>query len=349
MKAAVLYGDMDIRYEDYPTPEIKPGTVKVHVRAAGICGSDIPRVLQHGAHFYPIILGHEFSGDIVEIGEGVQNRRIGDAVVCVPLIPCLKCVDCLNGNFSLCKNYSFIGSREQGGFADYVVVPATNTVICQPGITFEQGAMFEPSTVALHAIQRNGFQGGSAVAILGGGTIGVFVLQWVKLFGAKKIVVFDIDPCRLSLAQKLGADMTVNTLDPEFMLKTVEFTGGKGFDDVYETAGKSFTMQLAFEIAASKSRICFVGTPNKDLCFTPHQWRNLNRKEFQLAGSWMSYSSPFPGQEWELTAHYCATGQLKFNNDLIFKRYPMSSTRQAFELYLKPEQVKGKIILYNDF
>ena len=114
MKAAVLYGNEDLRYDDYPTPEVTPGTVKVKVRATGICGSDVPRVLHHGAHFYPVVLGHEFSGDVVEVGEGVTKLKVGDTVSGAPLLPCMKCDDCQNGNFLYASitALSAPGSRE---------------------------------------------------------------------------------------------------------------------------------------------------------------------------------------------------------------------------------------------
>ena len=204
MKAAVLYGNEDIRYADWETPECRPGTVKVRVRATGICGSDVPRVLHHGAHFYPIVLGHEFSGDVVEVGEGVEGIFAGDTVSGAPLVPCMKCADCQLGNFSLCRHYSFIGSREQGSFAEYVVIPAANAIRYDPSIPYEQAAMFEPSTVAVHGLLQARYRGGETVAILGCGTIGIFTLQWAKILGAKQIVAFDIDDGRLELAKRLG-------------------------------------------------------------------------------------------------------------------------------------------------
>ena len=152
MKAAVLYGNEDIRYDDYPTPEAGPGMVKIWIRATGICGSDMPRVLHNRAHSYPIVLGHEFSGDVVAVGEGVTKVKPGDTVSGAPLLPCMKCDDCQKGNFSLCKHYSFIGSREQGSFAEYVVIPEKNAIPYDPSIPYEQAAMFEPSTVALHGL-----------------------------------------------------------------------------------------------------------------------------------------------------------------------------------------------------
>ncbi|MDF2613151.1 MAG: Threonine dehydrogenase and related Zn-dependent dehydrogenase [Clostridia bacterium] len=348
MKAAVLYGNEDIRYDDFKTPEIKPGCVKVKVKATGICGSDVPRVLTNGAHYYPNVLGHEFAGDVVEIGEGVTSLKVGDRVSGAPLLPCHKCEDCLSGNHALCKNYSFIGSREQGSFAEYVVLPEVNAIKFDESIPYEQGAMFEPSTVAVHGLMCNDYKGGEYVAVLGGGTIGLFTMQWASIFGSKKVVVFDISDERLALAKKLGADAVVNTLNPDFMQQAKELTNGKGFKYVFETAGVTDTMKMAFELASNKANICFIGTPTKDLTFTPKLFENMNRKEFKLTGSWMSYSAPYPGKEWELTAHYFATGQLKFDEGLIFKRFAMKDVDKAFELYKTPGLVKGKIILVNE-
>lgn len=187
MKAAVVCANEDVQYLDYEEPIPGPGEVKVKVRASGICGSDIPRVLHNGVHFYPIVLGHEFSGDVVEIGEGVTKVKVGDRVSGAPLKPCMKCDDCQKGNFSLCKHYSFIGSREQGSNADYVVIPEQNAVVYDSSISYEQAAMFEPSTVALHGLLQNEYQGGQYVAVLGGGTIGMFTMQWAKISAPEKL------------------------------------------------------------------------------------------------------------------------------------------------------------------
>lgn len=348
MKAAVLYGNEDIRYADWETPICGPGKVKVRVRASGICGSDIPRVLHHGAHFYPVVLGHEFSGDVVETGEGVTHVKVGDTVSGAPLVPCMQCADCQAGNFALCKHYSFIGSREQGSFAEYVVLPAANAVPYDPSIPYEQAAMFEPSTVALHGLLLADYHGGETVAVLGCGTIGIFTLQWARIFGAKRIVAFDIDEGRLALARRMGANDTVNTLDADFMAQAKALTGGRGFQNVFETAGSPVTMQMGFELAGNKARVCFIGTPHTDMTFSPKLWENLNRKEFSLTGSWMSYSAPFPGREWSLTAHYFGTGALQFDPDFIFRRFPLSQAAEAFALYKNPSQVHGKIMLLSE-
>ena len=348
MKAAVLYGNEDIRYDDYPTPEVTPGSVKVRVRATGICGSDIPRVLHNGAHFYPVVLGHEFAGDVVEVGEGVTRVKPGDTVSGAPLLPCLECDDCQSGNYALCRHYSFIGSRAQGSFAEYVVLPERNTIPYDPAIPYEQAAMFEPSTVALHGLFCNDFRGGEWVAVLGGGTIGMFTAQWARIMGAKRVVVFDLLDSRLELAKRLGADAGINSGKPDFLEQAMELTGGKGFGYVFETAGSPATIRMAFDLAANKARVCCIGTPHTELAFTPQLWERMNRKEFLLTGSWMSYSAPFPGREWDLTAHYFATGDLKFDPALIYRTFPLSQADQAFALYRTPGEVQGKIMLVND-
>lgn len=345
MKAGVVHAREDIRYEEIDKPLPKAGQVRIKVKYTGICGSDVPRVNGNACHYFPNVLGHEFSGVVDEVGEGVESLKAGDRVAGVPLVPCMKCEDCQKGNYSLCKHYSFIGSRQFGSFAEYVTVPEKNAVKIDDSVTFEQGAFFEPATVALHGVERLDFKGGRSVAILGGGTIGMFVMQWAKIFGAKQVVVFDIANERLELGRRLGATGGINTLEPDFMDKAMAMTGGKGFDYVYETAGNTITMKMAFKLAANKAQVCFVGTPTRELSFTVDEWENMNRKEFTLTGSWMSYSAPFPGHEWELVAHYFKTGELKIDDSFVFRKMPLKDIAEAFKLYKTPGTVKGKIFI----
>jgi L-iditol 2-dehydrogenase len=348
MKAAVLYANRDLRYDDYPDPELKAHTVKIHVKAAGICGSDVPRVLNNGAHFYPVVLGHEFSGEVAEVGEGVTDCKAGDRVTAAPLLPCMKCADCELGHFSLCKNYSFIGSREQGAFAEYIVVPEKNIVKFSPSVSYEQGAMFEPATVSLHGVFCNDYTGGHTVAVIGCGTIGIFAIQWARIFGASHITAFDIDKSRLDLAGRMGADQTVNTLSEDWKKKTADLTNGRGYDYVFEASGSPATVHMSMEVAGNRSHLCYIGTPRGDLQFTRQEWELLNRREMKLTGSWMSYSAPFPGREWSLTAHYFGTGELRFDPAFIYRKYPLSKAAEAFSLFDHPEQVHGKIMLMNE-
>ena len=345
MKAGVVHGKNDIRWEEIKKPEAGPGKVLVKVKYTGICGSDIPRVNGDACHFFPNVLGHEFSGVVEEIGEGVTALKPGDRVAGAPLVPCMQCEDCQKGNYSLCRRYSFIGSREFGSFAEYVAVPEKNAVKFGEEVSFEQGAFFEPAAVALHGLRRLDFQGGKTVAILGGGTIGMLTMQWAKIFGAKTAAVFDILEERLDLAGRLGADAVINSGLEGWQEQAKELTGGRGFDYVYETAGNTVTMKMAFELAGNKAQVCFIGTPTKELTFSVAEWENINRKEFYLTGSWMSYSAPFPGDEWELAAHYFKTGELKFDDSFIFQKIPLSRIDTAFEMFKTPGKVKGKILI----
>ena len=129
------------------------------------------------------------------------------------------------------------------------------------------------------------------------------------------------------------------------MERVKELTDGRGFDYVYETAGNTITMKLAFQLAANKAQVCFIGTPTRDLSFSVEEWENMNRKEFMLTGSWMSYSAPFPGDEWELAAHYFKTGELRFDESFIYKKIPLSKIDEAFEMFKTPGLVKGKILI----
>jgi L-iditol 2-dehydrogenase len=199
--------------------------------------------------------------------------------------------------------------------------------------------------VALHGLERTDYKGGKTVAILGGGTVGMMTMQWAKIFGAKKVVVFDIVDERLELGMRLGATAGINTSKEGFLDEAMELTGGRGFDYVFETAGNVITMKLAFKLAANKAEVCFIGTPTKELSFTVPEWEQLNRKEFKLTGSWMSYSAPFPGHEWELVAHYFGTGELKFDDSFIYEKIPLSKIDSAFAKFLVPGTVKGKILI----
>ncbi len=338
MKAAVLYANDDLRYEEIPTPEINDDEVLIEVKMSGICGSDVPRVLCNGAHFYPIVLGHEFSGVVKKFGKNVNGLSKGDKVAGIPLIPCGKCKDCIKGNYSLCKNYTFVGSRKQGSFAEYVKLPKENVIKFDKSLSFEQGALFEPSTVALHGIKCAKFTGGKDVAIVGGGTIGLFAMQFAKIMGAKSVTVFDINDSRLELAEDLGADHCINSKKEKAEMK---------YDFVFDVAGNENTIKTSLDIAENKATVCLIGTPHSEIRFSKSEWETINRKEMFLTGSWMSYSAPFPGDEWILTEHYFRTGQLKYDERIIFEEIPLKDCKKAFDLYKTPGAVQGKIMLYN--
>jgi L-iditol 2-dehydrogenase len=344
MKAAVLCGERDLKYTDAPDPQIHETEILVRVKATGICGSDLPRVLGNGAHFFPIILGHEFAGEVVEVGKLVSNIGVGERIAGAPLIPCLKCIDCLQGHYAQCKNYTFIGSRISGSWAEYVKMPAINAVKLPDGVTFEQGALFEPATVSLHGLLVMDFRGGGDVAIVGAGTIGMLALQFAKILGAKRILAIDIDDHKLQLAQKYGADVCINTGAADFKQQILDVTAGRGLPMVVETGGVEFTEKLSLEIAGNKGQVMFIGTPSKNITLAPREFEYINRKELTVRGSWMSYSAPFPGKEWDLAGYYFQQGRLCVH-ELIDRIIPLSEINSAFKDLAIPGKVRGKIIL----
>ena len=344
MYAGVVHKPFDIRYEQVQTPKAAAGEVLVKVKYTGICGSDVPRVNGNACHFFPNILGHEFSGTIVEVGEGVTDRKPGQRVAGIPLIPCMECEDCRRGNYALCKHYSFIGSRRAGSFAEYVALPARNTFVLDEGVTFRQGALFEPATVALHGLRCAKFLPGKTVAIIGAGTIGLLTMELCKIFGARKVVMFNRSPEKLPLSLDLGADAALSTKEDGCVERAMELTGGRGYDYVFETAGSTAAMKLSFKLVGSCGQICMIGTPKNEITFSVSEWEQINRKEMHVTGSWMSYSAPFPGDEWKEVAHFFATGQLKLDDSMIQQIIPLSKIADAFAMY-EAGAVRGKILI----
>lgn len=343
MKAAVLHGPKDIRCEDVPIPKIGVKDVLIKTKAVGICGSDIPRVWAGATHFYPIILGHEISGEIVEVGEEVEKLSLGDRVAVIPLIPCFTCSACQEGRYSSCRNYSFIGSRRNGGFAEFVSVPEANIIKLPKGVSLEEGALLEPLSVALYALMRGGFTAGEKIAILGLGTIGMLVLQWAKIFGAKMIFCSDIVEKKLEIAHQLGADYCINFTKEE-MRKTVFDKCDEGLDLVVETVGVPATQVKSLELVRPRARIVYVGTSHGNVKFSGDQFERIIRREINITGSWMSYSPPFPGRAWTLSAHFLAKRRIK-TDILISHRFKLEKIKDAFEAMVNTSIFSEKLMI----
>ena len=165
MKAWVLHNIGDIRFDGVEEPTLREQEVLVKVRAAGICGSDIPRIYQTGAYSHPLIPGHEFSGEVVKVGALADTALQGQRVGIFPLIPCRTCPPCRKMQYEMCRSYSYLGSRQDGGFAEYTAVPQENLIPIPDSVTFEDAAMLEPMAVAVHAMRRIGVNADDHVAI----------------------------------------------------------------------------------------------------------------------------------------------------------------------------------------
>ena len=280
MKAAVLEKNNTIIIKDIPIPEIKEDEVLIEIKYSGVCGSDIPRLFKDGARFYPIVLGHEFSGIVSKVGEKVENIKVGDRVAVAPLEPCMKCRDCIMGHFSQCKHYSFIGSRKQGAWAEYIAVRAINVVKLSDNVSLKEGAFFEPLTVALHGLGLINYPVNKNIAIFGMGTIGQLVLQCVKSSIQKEVTAIDISEEKLSYSLKLGATKIYNAQKDTEKLQD--------YDLVIETSGVPSNFKKAFEVAGNKATVLFIGTSltsRSSFCrfnfiFLPASWRYFLYESF---------------------------------------------------------------------
>jgi L-iditol 2-dehydrogenase len=246
MYAAVLHAPGDIRVEEVPQPTPADGHALVRVDAVGVCGSDIPRILTKGAHRLPVIPGHEYSGTVVATN-GV-DMRVGQRVTVPPLIACFDCDPCRRGLFSLCRNYSYFGSREDGAYSQLVSVPATNLLPVPETVDDVAAASVDPAAIALHAIWRCGLTVGEQVAVVGTGPIGLFAVQWAAILGASSIVALDVVERKLQMAAALGATKTRDARDADDLLGSV--------DVVVETAGVPAAECQAVRLAAARGRRC---------------------------------------------------------------------------------------------
>lgn len=328
MKALVIEAADKFTYKDVPVPEIKDDEVLVKVKACGICGSDIPRVMNKGVHFYPIIVGHEFAGDVVKIGSSVKCASVGQKVTAAPLIPCGTCPECQKGNPAMCTHYSFIGSRQDGAMAEYVAVPARNLVPIADSVSYEQAAMIEPITVALHGIERAGvMEGGKSALVYGCGTIGMLTIQCLKAKGIERVYAIDIDEHKLKIAKKLGAYEIINS----GKVDVVEYFKEHGkVDFAFETAGVNFLQAQIIELVNKRGKIVYIGTAHGDVKLPAKSFEQILRSEIFVTGSWMSYSAPFPGSEWTAAAEYLAAGKIQ-TEELISHRFKLSDGIKAFE------------------
>ncbi|WP_219819578.1 galactitol-1-phosphate 5-dehydrogenase [Pseudoclavibacter sp. AY1H1] len=306
MTAAVMHAPGDIRVESVDVPKPGTGDVLLKVAACGVCGSDIPRMNFAGAYLLPIICGHEFSGHIVEIGADVEGLEIGQLATVPPLIPCNECESCLDGHFSLCENYGYFGSRQDGAYAQYVVVNAGNIFLMPEGVDPRAAAMMDPSAIALHAIYKTKLGEGSRVAVIGAGPIGLFAIQWAKLMGASEVLAVDVNQQKADMAVEAGATLTAVN-DEEAIAHA-----GKGFDVIIESAGVPATIALATKLTARHGEAAFIGIPHKTVELEKAVFSHFLRKEVSLHGSWNSFSAPFPGREWVESARAFADGSLKW-------------------------------------
>jgi L-idonate 5-dehydrogenase len=291
MQAFVLHGAEDLRLEDVPRPVPGPGEVLVGVRAAGICGSDL-HYYAHGrcGNFVPtrpFALGHEFAGEIVGVGEGVDEALLGTRVAVDPSRPCGCCRLCRQGRYNLCPEMVYFGSAavvppKDGCFAEFVAAPAANCRPLPDGVDFACGALFEPMSVAMHAVQRSGGVSGRTVLITGGGTIGQMILLVAVAFGATRVVVSDLKPFAREFAARHGATGTLDPADENCGGQAEGFAPG-GFEVVFEAAGVAAALEQAVGLSAPGATVVQVGTLPDGTAIPAN---TILTRELQYLGSW---------------------------------------------------------------
>lgn len=348
MEAAVLYAPGDLRVENIPVPnDLAAGEVLVKVRAAGVCGSDLDRVMKTGTYKFPTVPGHEFCGEVEAVGVGVLGFKKGDRVAVAPMMPCFKCEFCQRGNYGQCDGYNFLGSRTDGGFAQFVNAPEGNLIKMPDEVSFIEGATIEPAAVTLHGMRKVGIDVGDSVAVLGCGAIGLFAVQFAKILGATKVIAIDIENDKLSIAKEVGADICINALENDVVQKVKDLTDGKGVNVAVETAGVSITQEQCLRTVKKQGRILYLGTAHKDVVIPPKSFECVVRNEITIVGAWNSYSAPFPGVEWAAALDFIKAGRLKIM-PLISHTFKLSEAPEVFKDLVGKKYKYNKVIFTID-
>jgi len=265
MKALVLKEYKRFALEDFPVPTIQPDEVLVSVRACGICGSDVHGMDgSSGRRIPPIVMGHEAAGMIAEIGGAVTGWKKGDRVTFDSTVSCGNCWYCQRGEVNLCENRRVLGVscgdyRRHGAFAEFVVVPQRILYRLPDNLSFEQAAMVEAVSIAVHAVERTPLKLNASVAVIGTGMIGLLVVQVLRARGCGKIIAIDLDEGKLQFAKRFGATDTLLANATDLQEKIRALTSGRGADAAFEVVGLSPTVKTAIDSVRKGGSVTLVG------------------------------------------------------------------------------------------
>lgn len=341
MKGSVLYGINDLRYTDIPKPEIGYNDVLIQVKACGICGSDVNRVFKTGTYHFPTIIGHEFAGVVVQTSSDnkTATELIGKRVGVYPLKPCFKCQSCMDGRYEMCDNYDYLGSRCDGGFAQYVKVPIWNLIELPDNVSFEEAAMLEPTAVAIHALRMVGNVLGKDLAIIGPGTIGNILIQVSKVFGVKSVTMIGRTKEKLDFAIENGANTIINsTLN--------KFESNISFDVVIEGTGATESLTNAIKICRRGGIIIAMGNPSGDFFIEKNIYWQILRKQLTIKGTWNS-SFGNDKDDWHLALSFLSSNKLNLSK-IISHKLPFNALLEGLEIMRNSSIFSNKIMLLND-
>lgn len=307
MKAYNLRGVSDLQFENVDIPVPEDSETLVQIKAAGICGSDIPRIFVNGTYHFPTIPGHEFSGIDVK-----TKKRVG----VFPLIPCRKCKPCRDGRYEMCRNYSYLGSRADGGFAEYAAVPEWNMIELPDNVTFEQAAMLEPMAVAVHAMRSISPSCDDTVAVMGLGTIGMLLVMFLLDAGVTDIYVIGNKDFQRKTCKAMGIDeiryidATSEEQNPAVAEQIMNVTHGRGIGVFFECVGKNETIETALKVTAPGGRIQLVGNPASDISFDRDTYWKILRNQLTVKGSWNSSFTRDDDDDWHYVLNRLKEGKI---------------------------------------
>lgn len=353
MKAWVLDSIGDINLKEVATPQPRDGYVIVKVAAAGICGSDIPRIYRDGAHNMPLIPGHEFSG-VVEDATELDKKWMGKRVGIFPLIPCEKCGPCLGKKYEMCRSYNYLGSRCDGGFAEYALVPVWNLIELPDNVSLEQAAMLEPLAVSVHAL-RHAIKSkedlkDKNIVICGLGTIGLMLLMFIieLMDDAGRVYVIGSKRAQKDKAISLGVleENFVNGKE-EDVIEWSHKNIPDGVDYYFECVGNNKTIADGIGMVKPGGYVQLVGNPASDMELDKNTYWKILRNQITLKGTWNSSFTGSQDDDWHYVIDRLSKGTLPVEQ-LITGKYDMESFSEGLALMRDKSADYIKILLKNN-
>lgn len=343
MKAYVLHGINDLEYEEIEEPVLDQDSVLVEVMAAGVCGSDIPRIFETGTYHFPTIPGHEFAGIVRKVSSKKDSDLIGKRVGVFPLIPCKECIHCQNKEYEMCQNYSYLGSRTDGGFAEYVKVPLWNLIPVPDIVTFEEAAMLEPLSVAIHAMSQLEERKVQTIAIYGAGPIGLMLAQVARAKQVKKVYIIVNKLEQENLARKLGFEDICNVKNTDPVKWILQETNYVGVDAAVEGVGDWNVLGACLSMVKGKGSILLLANPKGDYFLDKNTYWKILRKQLQLYGTW---NSSFGGTEdnWHNALNYLSTDQINIKL-LITHKLRFDNLKEGLTIMKDKTEFYSKVMI----
>ena len=334
MKASRFLGNKTFAVADLPTPHAGPGELVLRNQVCGVCGTDVH--IYHGEPGSadvnpPVVLGHEYSGEVVEVGEGVTGFAVGDHVTVDPNIYCGHCAYCQNGKKQLCPSMEAIGVTRDGGFAQYSRIPASQAFKLEPTVPWEAAAMAEPLACCLHGIDLAGIQVGDKVCVVGGGAIGLLMVQLAKLSGASQIVLSEPNEKRRQVGLQLGANAALDPTRPDAQEAFAQVLGG-GANVVIECVGNVPAVKSAFQFAGKGATVLLFSVPKVDATFDLPLF-DVYKKELTIKGSFVN-----PDTHARAVA-LINSGKVDFD-PIITHRFPLDQLPEAIAMQMSDASIK---------